>query len=246
LALQREDGDKRGSAISLSNLGHVATIQGDPTTARALVEESLALWRELGRKPGIAAALNNLGNVVREQGDLAAARALFAESLVLQRELGSKEGMAGALANLGLVARDEGDYPAARARFEESLMLWREQGNTLGIVRCLEELAAVTAAQEQPQRAARLWGVAAALREVLGAPLSPDDAASLDGFVATARARLDEASFQAAWAAGRALPLDAAVALALSPVTNGDAPTAAQISPSAAPAERGPRDVPTT
>ena len=69
LALERELGDKRGTASSLNNLGNVASDQGDYLQAMALHKEALALQRELGDKGGAAGSLNNLGIVARKQGD---------------------------------------------------------------------------------------------------------------------------------------------------------------------------------
>lgn len=81
--------------------------------------------------------------------------------------------------------------------------------------RPLEELAWVAAAEGRPERAARLYGAAAALREARGVPLTPDERARHTPALAAARARLDEVAWAADWAAGRALSLEAAVAYAL-------------------------------
>jgi DNA-binding NarL/FixJ family response regulator len=61
----------------------------------------------------------------------------------------------------------------------------------------------------------RLLGVAAVLREAAGAPRWPADQPGYEGTVAAARTRLGTAAFAAAWAAGRALTLEQAVAEAL-------------------------------
>src|SRR5262245_15581222 len=58
-------------------------------------------------------------------------------------------------------------------------------------------------------------GAAAALREAIGVPLRPTDRAVHDRGLAAARAGLGEAAFAIAWAAGRAMPLEQAVADAL-------------------------------
>ncbi|HEU5100018.1 MAG TPA: hypothetical protein VFU22_13410, partial [Roseiflexaceae bacterium] len=54
-----------------------------------------------------------------------------------------------------------------------------------------------------------------ALRETLGAPAMSFQQASYQRGVAAARALLDQATFAAAWAAGRTLPLEQAIAEAL-------------------------------
>jgi len=72
-------------------------------------------------------------------------------------------------------------------------------------------LAGVAGSRGDAERAARLWGAAEALREVIGAPVPPNLAPYHDAVVAAARAHTDDATWATAWAAGRALPLEDAV-----------------------------------
>jgi hypothetical protein len=69
--------------------------------------------------------------------------------------------------------------------------------------------------QHRKQRAARLFGAAAALREAIGAPLPPVEHAAYDRSVAALRAALPEAAFAAAWAEGRRMTVDQAIDTAL-------------------------------
>jgi hypothetical protein len=64
-------------------------------------------------------------------------------------------------------------------------------------------------------RAARLCGAAAVVRETLGAPIPSPERTELEEAVAPARAALGEEQWAAAFAAGRALTLEEAVAEAL-------------------------------
>src|SRR5581483_10291255 len=136
-------------------------------------------------------------------------------SLALQQRAGDAFGMALSLAELGLVARDQHDYERAAARAVESLRLLREQGSTYYVPDCLELLAAVASAQGQPERAARLFGAAEALRQEIGAPVPPPERAAHASRVSAARAGCDAAAFAAAWAAGRAMRLEEAITYAL-------------------------------
>ena len=79
----------------------------------------------------------------------------------------------------------------------------------------LEGLAAVAAAEQQPGRAGRLWGAAAAARQVLDDPLPPGDAAVYERWLAPARAHIGDGSWQAAVAEGWAMSLEQAIAYAL-------------------------------
>ncbi len=215
LAIQREAGDRPGIAESLVHMGTLAIVKGDYARARGLVEESLAAARESGEKPRIAWSLNEAGNVAFCQGDYAAARALHEQSLATFGDLGYKRGAAFSLHGLGLVAAAQGDYASARSLFEESLATRSELGDQRGIPECVEGLAGVQGAQKQPERAARLFGAAEAVREAIGAPLRPNERDRYDGAVAALRAALGKDAFEAAWAAGRAMTVEEAVAYAL-------------------------------
>ena len=64
-------------------------------------------------------------------------------------------------------------------------------------------------------RSARLSGAAEALREVIGSELEIMERFNYDRIVPTVRTQLGENAFAAAWAAGRALSLEQAIAEAL-------------------------------
>jgi hypothetical protein len=98
---------------------------------------------------------------------------------------------------------------------KESLALFWELGDKEGIVKNLEGLAAVALSGARSERAARLLGNAEGLRGAMGTPLAPGDRAEHDRSVAAARAALGENAFAAAWAEGRAMDLDQAIADAL-------------------------------
>jgi hypothetical protein len=74
---------------------------------------------------------------------------------------------------------------------------------------------AAAATAVQAERAARLLGAAAALRERVGAPLRPRRRAHVERAAAPARAVLGEERWAAAFAAGRAMTQQEAIAEAL-------------------------------
>jgi hypothetical protein len=120
-----------------------------------------------------------------------------------------------ALHGLGLVAWRQGDADRAIAELGESLALRWRLGERPGVAECLEALALVAAGQGQAERAARLLGAAAALRATFGAPVPDIDRPDQAVAVRVVQARLGEAAFAAAWAAGQAWSLEQAVAEAL-------------------------------
>jgi hypothetical protein len=89
--------------------------------------------------------------------------------------------------------------------------LRRELGDPHGLAMCLQNLADVAALREHYEQAARLWGAAEALRDVCGVRVPPSDRARYDDVVAMVRRQLRAGAFAAAWQAGRALRLEAAL-----------------------------------
>ena len=214
LALRRELGDRWGTASCLANLGAMAGKRGDTTAAQAYYEEALALYRELGYERGIATMLGNLGDVAEERGQVEQADRLFTESLQMLRRLGDKAGTAATLTASGALALRRRDLAGARACFTESLMLVQELGDREYAAICFEGFAAI-AATNQPERAARLWGAAEALRAAIDVPLPPGKRADFKDILAEARSRYGEPAFSQAWSEGGTLALEQTIAYAL-------------------------------
>jgi predicted ATPase/class 3 adenylate cyclase len=215
LAISRALNDRKGIADDLNNLGYVAYAQGDYDAARSLYEQGLPILRELGDSQGVANALNNLGSIASDQGDYAAARALFEESLAAYRELGNRWSIAISLLNLGIVARDQADYTSARSLLAEGLTMQRELGDQQIIAVSLEAFATLAAKQGDVLLGARLWGAEEALREAIASPRPPNEQKRYDETIAATREAAGEMAFAAAWAAGRALTPERAIACAL-------------------------------
>jgi predicted ATPase/class 3 adenylate cyclase len=218
LVLGQAVNDRHTTANALNGLGVIARDQGDLERAQACFEESLALMRAVGDQRASAMVLVHLGNLAVYPGDLERAVAAFTEALALFRQVGDRANISICLANLGEMARMRGELAEAEVLGREALALDWELGDRRRCAEALEMLAA-TAGMAEPMRqggrAARLLGAAAALREVLGAPQPPHQRADIEGAVAAAQATLGEEAWAAAFAVGRALTLEEAVAEAL-------------------------------
>jgi tetratricopeptide (TPR) repeat protein len=217
LTLWKQLGGRLAVARGLSNLATVRKLQGNFEAARELYEECQAIFAELGDRTGIAWAFNYQADLLREQGHLAEARALYECGIGAFREVNDRWGIAGSLADLGNLAREQGDYAASEDLYRESLSLFQELGHKRGIARALESFAAVAAARADAERALRLAGVAAALRQSIGAPLTVAEQNKLDKHLEPARTRLSTAAERAAWLEGWVMPMEAAVSEVLKP-----------------------------
>ena len=217
LSLWRELGDLKAVARAISNLANVVELQGDYDRARSLYAEGLSIFRGLGDRTGVAWSLNCQGDVARNQGDSAAARTLYEEGLAIFRELGDRWGIAGTLADLGSLAREQRDCPTAHSLYRESLRIFQELEDKRGIARLLECFACSASVQLQAERSLRLAGAAAALRQNIGAPLTPAEQAKLEAILDRARRALTNTSSTTAWLEGWAMPVERAIEEVLMP-----------------------------
>jgi predicted ATPase/DNA-binding winged helix-turn-helix (wHTH) protein len=211
LVLWRELGDQKAVARSLSNLANVVKLQGDYTRALSLSAECLAIFQGLGDRTGVAWSLNYQGDVARDQGDSAAARTLYEQGLEIFRDLNDRWGIAGTLADLGTLAREQQDCLAAHSLYKESLRIFRELDHKRGIARLLECYACSAAAQLQAERSLRLAGAASALRQNIGAPLTPAEHAKLEAILQPARQALTKTASATAWLEGWDTPFEKAI-----------------------------------
>ncbi len=215
LALWQEIGDRGpGLAFALCQRGVAAFWSGDVDFAAAVYDEALTLFRILDNRPWTAQLLTNLAAVAQSRGDYTRARALAEEALMLQREGGNDWGTVFSLTILGDLAADQGRYEEARQHYRDSLVVAMEQRDRWQIAEALQGLGAVEASTGEAERAARLLGAAAGLRNSIGQSVPWFMRERHDRVVTIARHRLGNARFDAAWSAGQAAS-EAAIAEAI-------------------------------
>jgi predicted ATPase/class 3 adenylate cyclase len=222
----------------LVNLAKVANAQGDQKAMQEFREESMALSRE--NEWEIANISMDQGHLLLEVGDYTAARSRFEEGLTARRAVQGASWVAWALLEVGHAAWLQGEDGTARSHAVEALRSFQELGHKTGILAALESLAVAELAQEPPgpgphnappapparkagsERAARLAATAAAHRRALKL-LGPHHWIRPKERVEEAvRAASLEQGFAAAWAEGRAMPLEQAIAYALEESGGGD------------------------
>jgi non-specific serine/threonine protein kinase len=220
LALSRKLGDKAGTADALTNLAWTALFRDEPEQASELIEEAMTLQREMDDGPGLAHSLTVLGLVAATQHDYERAITLCEESLALYREAEDDVAIALSLMPVALAYLGRGDHRRAWELCEEGVRIsWRLK-LLHPTASHLYMAASLSGARGQPVNAARLWRAAQALGEAVGIFLSPIERRLYEPYVAAARARLDEESWEAALREGQRMSPEQAVEHALeSPAT---------------------------
>ena len=207
LLLYRKAGDDLGVAATLIesatglywfSLADAATIQ----TVRHRLQEAQTIVTRLGTRYWIAycswlAALLSLS-----EGEMARAYSLSQESLAIFGEIGDRWGVAWALHVLGRVEAQRGDLAAARSWYQQSLTLTLELGESISPrtiwkgwqrASCTGRADSCCAAMGSSRSGARSDGSHGGLFYRGG----------YEQAVATARAKMGEQAFAAAWAEGR-------------------------------------------
>jgi non-specific serine/threonine protein kinase len=223
LALARRHGDGYGAADALAGLGDIALHVKDIDGVRPLLGEALAGFRRLDAQGRVGWVLFQMASLdsraaVDEGGDpadLARAAGHYEEALAIFRAIGEPRSVGQALHGLAYVAYKRRDLARALASTRELLAL--EWEGRWPVYAYLEDIADVAGRVGRAETAARLYGAADAQRERVGRPVEGLFRAEYERDVAIARESLGEAAFAAAWAAGRALPPEQAVAEALDP-----------------------------
>jgi len=232
LAVARASGASLIAARALQALGLIDLQRGGPAGAARWMEQALAQFlaiesTAIAGPQYVSAAYTNLGQIALAQGDAAGAIAHLEEALRRQRALGYAWMMDETLRTLGDIARDRVDNERALAAYRESVELARHHRDRRFLAEALSGIAGVAVAQGRPERAARLLGATAALREQIGAAIEGWNRPTHERVVALVRAALAPAAFASAWSAGANLSLEAVLAEALADVDPTEAPSAA-------------------
>jgi predicted ATPase/class 3 adenylate cyclase/DNA-binding CsgD family transcriptional regulator len=205
-------GDTWGLSYTLRYLATALWLEADFAAARPVAERALALARDLGDQQGITTALTVLSFATCGQGDNVTAEALVMRALALLEGFPDRRGTARAhwgLANAIVLA---GRYAEACSHYQVALTISREISDQWFGPWCLLGLAHVAVHAGDAPRAVRLVAAQSALEGGLVAPcLQPQVAQTLT----SARAMMDESTWEAAQATGRQLSYDEAADEAL-------------------------------
>ena len=209
-----------GVAWACRGLACVAWVQGDYHKAQPYLEASLTLSRVAGDSYGIAWSLQDLGTCLLWAGAPERATAVVEDALARFQDLGDR-GAGVALLTLGHIARMQGDVQRALSCYWECLRLGQVTELTMLFANAIMAVAALRGDQGHAVDAARLEGaVASTLGDAVAMLLPRGEREAYEHALADARSQVDEGTWAAAWAEGRAMTPEQAIAYALDPWPN--------------------------
>ncbi len=226
VAIWRALDNKAELANALYNFSFVFTVPANPSApvgetdlegeGRRALEEALALYEELGDVRGIANVRWGMGNkkYFNDMGDVGIDD--FKAALEGFRQVGDKtmEAWSMHMVGGGLLRADNREE--SRPYLRDALRHFYDAGDAAGITMVLDDLSSQALADDDPIRAARLWGAARTLTAATGATL----AAFTDGWIEqqvrpNVRVALEPADLERGACEGAAMSLDEAVAYGL-------------------------------
>jgi predicted ATPase/transcriptional regulator with XRE-family HTH domain len=216
--LSRRTGSWRNTAQVWIVLGLLAAVRGEHAQAAEWHRQSLALLRESGDPWELGAALAGQGISAFNLNRFDEAETCLTEALAIFRELGDVWSIMYTNTYLGLTLVQQANHERAAQMLTDGVRYTDVLGPRVSLPEALEGLAATALAQGHFERGIQLSGAAEALRETIGAFMSPAVQSIREGYLARARSQLDEAAFTQAWEAGRAMSLEQAIEYALEDV----------------------------
>jgi non-specific serine/threonine protein kinase len=215
LSLLPEGNNDHDKAWALNILAEFARAEGDFVVARTILEKRLAVVARIGGKGALLGTLSELGEVAHNLGDHQTAKVRYAESLAVALEMGNRDAVNVVRSELAHLERRLGHYAEARANYAGTILAWQQSENPGAVAHQLECFAYIARAQSQAHRAVRLLGAAEALREDAGSPMTPSERVEYDREVSLLRLHLAEPAIASAWAEGRTMTKEQAIAEAL-------------------------------
>jgi predicted ATPase/class 3 adenylate cyclase len=209
----RDDGAIAGS---LASLARVATLEGDYERARELQEARLEIARRSDDKQRLALSLADVGDAALHTGDYEEARAVMEEALTIERESGARYDFLLDLIKLGWIALEQNESSEAEALCLEALPSVQELGYPDLVAFALGGLAAAAMKRGDLLRAARLAAAEETIYLRIGVVDDPWSQEFRDRhYLGLLRRRNVEEHVAAAWAHGREMTDEQAVAYAL-------------------------------
>lgn len=227
IAAVEQDGVDAERAHQYLQLGfHRERVEDDLPGARDAFQAALATFETESPGPDLVLVTAELGSLERQLGNMDTARRLIDDSLERALRIDDLYGTIGAYFHRGWIELDEGDNTAALASFVAGLEL-ADGSDRLSLAHQIEGIACALVASNARQ-AARLFGAAERLRQEAVASRQNPWQPRVERGMAEARNALGEPAWSRELGAGRALPVDAVISLAMQ--RSGDRHTAGGLS----------------
>ena len=153
LRLMRDAGDRRGEAMTLTNMGLIYNFLDEPQKALQHLDQALTVWRAIGDRHLEAITLSINGRVYYAQGDPQKALESYSLALPVMRAVGDQSAEAVTFMQIGSVYRLLGESQKALDHFAQALPLMRAVGDRRNEATVLNNMGTVYTLLNDPQKA---------------------------------------------------------------------------------------------
>ena len=193
--------------------------RGDKKSGMQLLQEALALTRQLNSQRGLIYRLLNLGCLCCAVGSYTQAESHYREALAIAYPNGATGLTAQVILRFGELAQAQGQPGEALQHYRQSLTLVKDLNHRVFVGKCLSVMATLGGVQDLPWTRHKRCGckgrqmpsrAAHSFRQTSMMPLTSPTVAASSTTCSLIR------PWPTAWAEGQAMPLNAAIAYALS------------------------------
>jgi predicted ATPase/class 3 adenylate cyclase len=207
--------DKWGLGMAYQSMARIASSRGDLSEKQKYFGKLKELTQEAPLSLQAAMSFVGIGLDESVHGNYGTAKQIFEDGLNIFRRLRNKNFQMIMTSELGHIARHTGDMTQAGNIYRETIKGWQDLGNRSALAHQLECFAFIAIAEEEPERAIKLFGAAEALREKINSPMTDYERVEYVKEVAQLRSLLNKSDFTSLWAEGRVLTMEQAIAYAL-------------------------------
>ncbi len=215
LALYEVVGDDVGKTSAIFQIGDTWHMQGEYTLATRYLEESARQLREQGNWRIYAFALSRLGAMAILQNNFPQAWTWLNEALPLLREYSEPGLLIVTLVYLGVLAMAQGDLNKGATYLREGLLLAQQTGNRYMLASDLIAFGCLLGTTRGPSYAAKVCSAAEALFASLNTAVPAAYIPLYSAYLGGLKSQVDEATWEAWWAEGKALSQDEVTRIAL-------------------------------
>lgn len=214
LALWTQLDNPAAATSALFFMGLIAWRNRDVARLAAIVAQADALSPTIEGSNFRYTAVVLRGMLAHVRGELDVARRLLEESVQRYTQVGFSWGVGWLTGVLGTIALQDNDLPRSLSRRQQALQLFWDHGDIASVAGQLIEIALIATRLGQAGQAARFLGLAGAVREAGGIPMTGDFPSEAEA-TAESIGALGEGTYAAGFSAGHGLTPEVGVAEAL-------------------------------
>jgi tetratricopeptide (TPR) repeat protein len=208
--------DNWGRAMALMNMARVARARGNLGESQMY----FGMLKDMVKDAPISFQTGmfclSMGYTERFDGHPEIAKGYFEQGLIIFKQLRHKGFETVMLSELGHIARVTGDLAQAKQVYKQTIPRYQDIGNRGAVAHQLECFAFIAIGEGQPQRAARLFGAAEALRQGVERHMNEREKVEYDQEMGNLRSLLTETDLNTLWSEGRSMTMGNAIDYALS------------------------------